>query len=188
MENLKLVADTLTTSSLTAEEAAVAGGIAGGIFATLGIFLFFFYILTVIAGWKIFAKAGEKGWKSLIPIYNIYILYKIVGLKNWFWYMLIASFVYSFITGLCGYTTTSTGEMAKDMSKDVPILLLTIAYIIFALVAEIKYVSNTAKAFGKGVGFSVALFFFPNICWLILGFGPAKYDRKFVKNAILGKE
>ena len=28
--------------------------------------------LVLIAWWKIFEKAGEKGWKVLIPIYNIY--------------------------------------------------------------------------------------------------------------------
>jgi hypothetical protein len=43
--------------------------------------------------WKIFEKAGEAGWKSIIPIYNVYIMYKIVGMKNWFWYILIVAFV-----------------------------------------------------------------------------------------------
>ena len=34
------------------------------------LFAFIFYILQVIAYWKIFTKAGEEGWKSIIPIYN----------------------------------------------------------------------------------------------------------------------
>lgn len=34
--------------------------------------------VAIIAGvWKMFEKAGEGGWKSFIPIYNMYILYKI---------------------------------------------------------------------------------------------------------------
>lgn len=28
-------------------------------------------ILLIVAQWKIFTKAGEKGWKSIIPIYNM---------------------------------------------------------------------------------------------------------------------
>ena len=32
------------------------------------LFAFIFYILQVIAYWKIFTKAGEEGWKSIIPI------------------------------------------------------------------------------------------------------------------------
>lgn len=40
------------------------------------------YIILSIAGmWKLFDKFGEEGWKSIIPIYNIYILYKHSDLK-----------------------------------------------------------------------------------------------------------
>lgn len=35
------------------------------------------FIATVIACLKIFSKAGERWWKALIPIYNVYILTKI---------------------------------------------------------------------------------------------------------------
>ena len=41
-------------------------------------------ILSLIAWWKIFTKAGEAGWKAIIPIYNAYIMFKIIygnGLK-----------------------------------------------------------------------------------------------------------
>lgn len=31
---------------------------------------------TILISWKIFEKFGEPGWKSLIPIYNIYIMFK----------------------------------------------------------------------------------------------------------------
>ena len=34
-------------------------------------------VLFIIAFWKLFAKAGEAGWKSLVPFLNLYILYKI---------------------------------------------------------------------------------------------------------------
>lgn len=41
------------------------------------------YVLLVIAWWKIFQKAGEAGWKSLIPLYNTYILFKISWGNGW---------------------------------------------------------------------------------------------------------
>ncbi|MBQ9383684.1 MAG: hypothetical protein IJT87_05560, partial [Ruminiclostridium sp.] len=56
----------------------VAMGIAGGASIFFILAVIFFYVLLVIADWKIFSKAGEAGWKSLIPIYNMYILFKIV--------------------------------------------------------------------------------------------------------------
>ncbi len=34
-------------------------------------------VVMIVAMWKIFEKAGEAGWKSLIPFYNTYILFKI---------------------------------------------------------------------------------------------------------------
>ena len=40
-------------------------------------------ILTILAHWKIFTKAGEKGWKAIIPIYNTIILFKIIGISPW---------------------------------------------------------------------------------------------------------
>lgn len=40
-------------------------------------------ILGIIAQWRIFTKAGEAGWKILIPIYNIYILFKIAWGSGW---------------------------------------------------------------------------------------------------------
>ena len=32
-------------------------------------------IINLICRWRIFTKAGEKGWKSLIPVYNTYLEY-----------------------------------------------------------------------------------------------------------------
>jgi len=36
--------------------------------------------VAVIAGWwKMFEKAGEAGWKSLVPLYNSYLYFRIAG-------------------------------------------------------------------------------------------------------------
>ena len=78
------------------------GGITG-LFAGIGVagivVSIIWCVLIIIAMWKIFEKAGEAGWKSIIPIYNVYIMYKIVGMKNWFWYTLIAVFVLCLAAG-----------------------------------------------------------------------------------------
>jgi hypothetical protein len=42
-----------------------------------------FIVVYLAAGWVVFTKAGEDGWKSLIPIYNLYVLLKIVGRPGW---------------------------------------------------------------------------------------------------------
>ena len=38
--------------------------------ATYSIVGFVWWLLHVVAAWRIFTKAGEAGWKSIIPIYN----------------------------------------------------------------------------------------------------------------------
>ncbi len=48
------------------------------------------YIIFMIAAWNIFEKAGEAGWKAIIPIWNVYILFKITwGIGLLFLLMLI---------------------------------------------------------------------------------------------------
>jgi len=40
-------------------------------------------LLVLISLWVVFGKAGQPGWKCLIPIYNIYILMLISGKPGW---------------------------------------------------------------------------------------------------------
>ncbi len=48
------------------------------------------FTIAIIAGmWKIFEKAGEPGWASLIPIYNAYTLIKVAGKPGWWVILLI---------------------------------------------------------------------------------------------------
>lgn len=47
-------------------------------------------LLLVASLWKIFTKAGEAGWKSLVPIYNFLVLLRIAGCPTrWFFMMFI---------------------------------------------------------------------------------------------------
>lgn len=41
------------------------------------------WLLGIIAFWRVFTKAGKPGWASIIPIYNLYVLLKIVGKPGW---------------------------------------------------------------------------------------------------------
>jgi len=50
-------------------------------------------VLSFIAAWMLFVKAGQKGWKCLIPIYNLYILLKIVGRPGWWLLLFLIPFV-----------------------------------------------------------------------------------------------
>ncbi len=51
-------------------------------------------VLLIIAMWKIFTKAGESGWKSIIPVYNLYILCKIADGNGWKFLLLLIPIVH----------------------------------------------------------------------------------------------
>jgi hypothetical protein len=40
-------------------------------------------ILEIAGMWRVFEKAGQPGWAAIIPIYNYYVLLKIVGKPGW---------------------------------------------------------------------------------------------------------
>jgi uncharacterized membrane protein YhaH (DUF805 family) len=59
-------------------------GVAGAIGTLIFFVIWLAIIVLIIAGiWKTFVKAGQPGWAAIVPIYNIYILTKIVGRPAW---------------------------------------------------------------------------------------------------------
>jgi hypothetical protein len=67
---------------------------AGNLFGIMTLIRKFMFIslllslLMLISTWVIFEKAGESGWKSLVPIYNCYVLMEISGNPGW-WVVLL---------------------------------------------------------------------------------------------------
>jgi hypothetical protein len=46
------------------------------------------FVLYVVGLWMVFVKAGEEGWKAIIPIWNTLIVLKLVG-RDWWWILLL---------------------------------------------------------------------------------------------------
>lgn len=60
-------------------------------------------IISVIALWKVYIKAGQPGWAVIIPFYNLYVLLKITGKPGWwlvFYFIPIVNFVISLIVAV----------------------------------------------------------------------------------------
>jgi Family of unknown function (DUF5684) len=56
-------------------------------------------ILAIAGMWKVFTKAGEPGWASLIPIYNMIVLLRIAGKPAW-WILLLLIPVVNFVIAI----------------------------------------------------------------------------------------
>ena len=148
-------------AGLKSSDASAAMGLLG-LIAGMGIVVaivgLIVWVLLIIALWKIFTKAGEQGWKSLIPIYNVYVYCKILGIVKWFWIALGVG-------------------LGSSILSAVPVLgaILAFANFVVMIIFAVFMARNGAKAFGKSTGFAVGLFFLPNIFLLILGLGSAEY-------------
>ena len=60
---------------------------------TYGVIGFILYVITVIALWKVFTKAGHAGWLAIIPIVNLFVLTKIAGFSYWLGLLYLIPFV-----------------------------------------------------------------------------------------------
>lgn len=151
----------------TASSAEATGILA--LFAGLGIVMWIIglaiCVVTIIGMWKLFTKAGKEGWKSLIPVYNIYTLCEIIGVSPW-WILIV------FVGGLVCI---------------IPVLGW-LAYMAAAIYFGILVAKSTANAFGKDTGFAVGLYFLGPIFYCILGFGKAKYEGAKPMNDIIFKK
>lgn len=81
----------LGTALLQQGSSDAAGGMFGGF---MGALIGLIFVVLVIAGmWKVFTKAGKPGWAAIIPIYNVYVLLKIVGRPGWWLLLFFIPFV-----------------------------------------------------------------------------------------------
>ena len=105
-------------------------------------------VVSIIAMWKIFTKAGKPGWAAIIPVYNLVVLYQIVGM-NPLWLLVLVGMIIPFVN-----------------------FVAAIAFFVLTILVDIKL----AKAFGKSGAFAVGLIFLPFIFQCILGFGSSEYQ------------
>jgi hypothetical protein len=111
-------------------------------------------IITIAGVWKLFEKAGQPGWASIVPVYNDYVRVQITGLPmQWFYYVAICYALIVFLAGLGGLA---------------PIILLVLNFFMLR---------PFLRAFGQSDDIvNVALYLFvPFIMYPRLGFGNASY-------------
>lgn len=103
-------------------------------------------IITLVAFWKIFEKAGTDGWRGIIPFYNMWLLAEMVGRPGWLGIVMI----------LCTFLGT-IGLVA-------------------AMVIQVIIYYDLAKAFGKSIPFAMGLIFLSPVFLMILAFDKSTYS------------
>lgn len=161
--------DTETTGSIA------VGSAIGAFIATLGIFAVVigiaWYIIQVVAYWKIFTKAGKPGWHSLIPVLNEWDKTDLSWSRTMAWVLLALMILSSILSGASGRPVNAEGEASGSGFPGMLSVIVTVGLVIISLISEYKL----AKAFGKGFGFFLGLVFLNPIFKVILGFDGSQY-------------
>lgn len=115
---------------------------AGGVVLAFLLFAVALVVVQIAAMWKLFDKAGEPGWASLVPIYNLMALCKIVGRPGWWVLLMLIPFV-SFVIAII-----LSVDLAKSFGKDggYALLLVFLPFIGYPMLGfgEARYVGPAA--------------------------------------------
>ena len=125
-------------------------------------------VLSLVFLWKIFEKAGEKGWEALIPVYNTYILFKIAWKEKYFWILCLFVFTMFFGALLMGINPSN---LVLGGFGDI----IIIGSCVGMLVIYFSLLSKICNSFNKGGLFMLGLIFLNIIFFGILAFDKSKY-------------
>ena len=124
------------------------------------IFSLIMMILHIIGVWNVFKKAGEPGWKSIIPFYNTYILYKISWNPMWFWLVLLGGLIGA---GLLSFATVTVCVILGALIE------------LFTIIVRFVMYYRLCLAFGWGVGRYILTILFAPIMFMVMGLGKSVY-------------
>ncbi len=127
-------------------------------------------LLSYIATWQIFSKAGEKGWKSLIPYYSTYVLGKIAIDNGWILFIfLIPLYTINIVDCI------THGFVSYIIYNNGLIFILFWIYIALAFGVTVWVYCKLSYSFGHGTAFGWGLALLGPITTLILAFDSSTY-------------
>ena len=74
------------------DNTAALGALAAFGFAFI-LFLVAVAVVTIVGMWKAFEKAGQPGWATIVPFYNLVVLFRLGGQSGWFALSYLLNFI-----------------------------------------------------------------------------------------------
>lgn len=135
-----------------------------------------YFAAQFVASAVIFMKAGEKPWKVLIPVYDMYTYFKLCEKPKMFtpWLITFIGIFVGNIIMLCATLYYSEGARTILLIG----LIITVICVVASLVIYILLCNYISKSFNKGAGFTVGLVLLSTIFRMVLAFGKAEYAYK----------
>ena len=134
------------------------------------IMLIIWGIADVIGNWRIYVKAGEKGWKALIPFYGTYTSFKITWHTTVFW-------LYCVVIAM--------NILCVHISKVNVIALLGSFLILTSVGIHMEQMHRLAVCFHKEILFTIGLIILKPVFILIFTFDKSTYEYVNTENRLL---
>jgi len=104
--------------------------------------IIFFLIIQVIhflGTWKLYQKAGRQSWEALVPIYNAYILTKIIN-RPWWWIILLFIPIINLMM-FPSFWVETVRSFGKEKTGELFLVVFTFGFYIYYLnyVEDVKY-------------------------------------------------
>ena len=132
-------------------------GILAGIAVFMAAFMTVMAVIRLVCRWRIFTKAGEKGWKTLIPVYNTYTEF---------------SFTWSALQGILMLGALLAARIISFVCDPESFVYgLSSILAAYAGVLALIQTHKLSRSFGHKFGFTLGLIFLNPIFMLILAFG-----------------
>ena len=100
-------------------------------------------VFTMICMWKIFTKAGKKGWASLIPVYNIIVMLEIAELPMWYLALFLVPFAN--IYAMFKIYIEIAHKFGKSTGFGVGMVFLNIVFIPMLAFDKAEYKGNSSN-------------------------------------------
>ena len=104
------------------------------------VFSLVIFALTIIAMWKIFTKAGKPGWASIVPIYNLYVLFEITGMNGWMFLLLLVP-IANIVVSIMLYIKLAK-SFGKGVGFGIGLLLLNTIFTLILGFGSAEYVGT----------------------------------------------
>ena len=117
---------------------AIAASMA--VISVIMIIFFIIGVITIIANWKVFTKAGKPGWTSLIPFYNMYQLFEVAGMNGWMFLLLLIPFVNFIIIIMLNINLAKA--FGKDTGFAIGLILFNPIFMLILAFSDAKYIGN----------------------------------------------
>lgn len=130
---------------------AVLGGAMLIFVLLICIIAFALVVLQIVSMWKLFQKAKKPGWAAIVPVYNLIVLFDIIGYKWYYIFLFLLGCIpvvgqLALILFNIHYNVKLSKAFGQDIGYGIGLAFLPVVFMpIFAFSKNINYVGPSVN-------------------------------------------